>query len=190
LVKIYTKTGDAGYTGLFAGPRVPKDHGRIEAYGTVDELNAALGLVRTASIPREIDQYLGKIQNDLFAVGAELATPDPVTHGTRWIGQEHVEELEKGIDVFDSTLPKLTQFILPTGCEAASRTHLARAICRRAERHLVTLCRTPGESISEHLIVYLNRLGDLLFVLSRALNAAAGTTEQTWQKEPCTQKTP
>ena len=187
-MKIYTKTGDAGYTGLFAGPRVPKNHARIEAYGTVDELNAALGLVRTATIPPEIDSHLATIQNDLFAVGAELATPDPVAHGTRWIGDSHVQELENGIDHFESTLPKLTQFILPTGCEAASRTHLARAICRRAERHLVTLCRTPGDPISEHLIVYLNRLGDFLFVLSRALNAAAGTVEQPWQKESFTRK--
>ncbi len=181
-MKIYTKTGDAGYTGLFAGPRVPKDHSRIEAYGTVDELNAALGMIRTQKIPVAIATCLEQIQNELFAVGAELATPDPVAHGTRWIGDPHIEQIERAIDQFEEQLPKLTQFILPSGCESASRTHLARAICRRAERHVVTLCRTPGESISEHLIVYLNRLGDLLFVLSRALNAAAGTSEQAWQK--------
>lgn len=182
-MKIYTKTGDAGYTGLFAGPRVPKDHPRIEAYGTVDELNAALGLIRSGLVPEEFDPYLSGVQHALFAVGAELATPDPVAHGTRWIGQEQVAELEIAIDSLERGLPKLTQFILPTGCDAASRTHLARAICRRAERHLVTLGRTPGESISEHLIVYMNRLGDFLFVLSRALNAAAGTTEEPWRKE-------
>lgn len=181
-VKIYTKTGDAGQTGLFAGPRVPKDDPRIEAYGTVDELNAVLGCVRSAEIPEEIDALLMLIQNQLFHVGAELATPDPAAHGTGRIGADQVRILEQAIDRFEARLPQLTQFILPAGSDASTRTQMARAVCRRAERRVVTLHRTPGVSISGELVVYLNRLGDLLFVLGRSLNHAAGRAEPTWDK--------
>ncbi len=187
-MKIYTKTGDEGSTGLFAGPRVAKDDPRIEAYGTVDELNAAIGIARShlallPDVPEatvDFDNQLMAIQNELFAVGAELATPEPEAHGTRWIGESEISRLERAIDDYESNLPQLTTFILPAGNLAAATIHLARAICRRAERRVVTLA--DRATISRDLIIYLNRLGDLLFVLSRAANAAAGVGDTPWQK--------
>lgn len=181
-MRIYTKTGDAGETTLFAGPRVPKDHIRIEAYGTVDELNAVLGLARCESPDAELNGLLAELQNDLFAVGAELATPDPVAHGTRWIGGPDITRLETWIDRLEGELPALREFILPDGNRLASTLHVARATCRRAERRVVTLARTPGQGVSHQLIVYLNRLGDLLFVLSRVANRRGGVKETPWTK--------
>lgn len=180
-MKIYTKTGDAGETGLFGGPRVRKDDARIEAYGTVDELNAVLGTVRAAGPPAEIEALLERIQNELFDVGAELATPDPVAKGLNTIGQDQAAALEAAIDKFEAGLSPLRQFILPGGSPAAAALHLARTVCRRAERRLVTL-GSSQQGVSPHLVVYLNRLGDLLFVLARSANAAAGVADVPWTK--------
>jgi cob(I)alamin adenosyltransferase len=181
-MKIYTKTGDTGETGLFAGPRVRKDDPRIEAYGTVDELNAVLGLARCETLPPAIELTLAAVQNELFAVGAELASPDPVKAGTAWIDEPHIEALERAIDAFEAHLPPLRQFILPAGNRGACTIHVARGVCRRAERNLVTLFHSPGVVISERLIRYLNRLGDYLFVAARAANVLEGLAEVPWQK--------
>jgi cob(I)alamin adenosyltransferase len=182
-MKIYTRTGDQGETGLFRGARVRKDHARIEAYGTVDELNAALGVARleVAPLAGEIDALLHEIQNDLFDLGAELATPDPAKE-PRTVTSRRVEELEQAIDAFDARLPPLTQFILPGGSPAGAHLHLARTICRRAERRVVTLAGMQGEHVSAEAIRFLNRLGDLLFVLARAANQVAGVVDAPWVK--------
>jgi len=181
-MKIYTKTGDAGQTGLFGGPRVAKDDPRIEAYGAVDELNAAIGVARAESLPAEIDSLLARVQNELFDLGAELATPNPAAHGMAVLGPMHFAALEQAIDRFEATLPPLKEFILPGGSRGAAALHLARTICRRAERRLVTLVQNSAEPVSGNLVVYLNRLGDLLFVLTRAANAAAGVADVPWRK--------
>lgn len=182
-MKIYTRTGDLGETALFAGPRVGKDMARVEVFGTVDELNAALGLVRAESLPEALDRLLARLQNELFEVGAELATPDPVGQGTRTISSAHVQAMETDIDRLEQELDPLKVFILPTGTRAAAGLHLARAICRRAERRLVTLIRHSQEPISLVLMAYLNRLGDLLFVLARVVNRRAGRPESPWQRQ-------
>lgn len=181
-MKIYTRTGDSGSTGLFAGPRVSKDDDRIEAYGTVDELNAGLGLVRASGIDPSTDAQLQLIQSHLFSVGAELATPDPDAHQLRLIGQPHVLQLEQWIDEHEAALPPLRHFILPTGSPAASALHLARNICRRAERRVVTLVRRHETNVSEDLLRYLNRLSDYLFVLARRMNQLAGVADCAWQR--------
>ena len=183
-MKIYTRTGDVGETGLFGGPRVGKDTARLEACGTVDELNAALGLVRAGPLPEGLDPLLERIQNELFEVGAELATPDPAAHGTRTIGPGHVQALEAAIDHHDGGLVELKGFALPGGVPAAAGLHVGRAVCRRAERRLVTLIGQGHEPVSRVLLAYLNRLGDLLFVLARAANAAAGHPDVLWKKPP------
>jgi cob(I)alamin adenosyltransferase len=181
-MKIYTKTGDDGGTGLFGGARVGKDDLRIEAYGTVDELNSVLGWARAVGLPADIDDCIMRIQNELFAVGAELATPDPATHGTNWTGAEHIAALEQAIDRLEKPLAPLRQFILPGGTPAAAALHVARTVCRRAERRVVTLSREGPPAIRGSIVVYLNRLGDLLFVLARAVNHAAGQPDVIWQK--------
>jgi cob(I)alamin adenosyltransferase len=173
-MKIYTKTGDQGETGLFGGPRVRKDTPRIEAYGTVDELNSVLGVVRSMLEPGEIDRLLERIQNELFSLGAQLATPHPTTHQTDLIGSAQISALEAAIDQFQAGLEPLKQFILPGGTPAAAQLHLARTVCRRAERRLITLVFESAEPIASELVVYLNRLSDLLFVLAREANRAAG----------------
>jgi cob(I)alamin adenosyltransferase len=181
-MKIYTKTGDEGQTGLFGGPRVSKDDIRIEAYGTVDELNAALGWARCQALPRAVEECLLRVQSELFSVGAELATPDPAKHGTALIGEQHVRALEQAIDELDASLPPLKNFILPGGSPAASSLHVCRAICRRAERRVVTLAGQPTVVISAVIVVYLNRLGDYLFVAARAAGQYAGAAEIPWEK--------
>jgi cob(I)alamin adenosyltransferase len=181
-MKIYTKTGDDGQTGLFGGPRVSKADPRIEAYGTVDELNAVLGLSRTQSLPPEIDALVARLQNELFDLGAELATPDPQARATNLISPARIEALEKAIDQFDAHLPPLKTFILPGGTAGAAWLHLARTVCRRAERCLVTLMGQAGEKISPLPLVYLNRLSDLLFVLARAANQIAGQPDVKWER--------
>src|SRR6476620_5706236 len=150
-MKIYTKTGDAGETGLFAGARVRKDDVRIEAYGTVDELNAVVGLARSEALPPEIDQTLERVQSELFSVGAELATPEPEKHGTALIGDPHIELLERAIDQLETGLAPLKHFILPTGCKGAAMLHVARGVCRRAERRVVTLASAPGVNVSPRI---------------------------------------
>ncbi|MCD0458290.1 cob(I)yrinic acid a,c-diamide adenosyltransferase [Roseiconus lacunae] len=186
-MKIYTRTGDAGSTGLFGGPRVCKDDVRIEAYGTIDELNASLGCVRSAGVAsgnfdESLDQQLEHIQSELFSIGAELATPDPDKYELRVINNGHVARLESWIDEHETGLPPLKQFILPGGCHAASILHLARAICRRAERRVVTLAAVDGVIVSDAVIVYLNRLSDYLFVLSREANSQAGIEDVIWTR--------
>jgi len=181
-MKIYTKTGDLGETGLFAGPRVRKDNPRIDAYGTVDELNAILGLARCQKLPPEIDALIAGIQHTLFDLGAELATPDPASCGTDLISTGQIEALEAAIDKYDATLPPLRTFILPGGVPGAAWLHLARTVCRRAERHVVTLGHEKDSKLSPHVLIYLNRLGDLLFVLARAVNHVAGHADIQWQK--------
>lgn len=181
-MKIYTKTGDEGETGLFAGPRVRKDDARIEAYGTVDELNAALGLARCQPLPAAVERTLLAVQSELFSVGAELATPEPEKHGMDLVGDSHIAALEQAIDELEALLPPLRRFILPAGSQGACLLHLARSICRRAERHVVTLAHVPGVVVSGRVIRYLNRLGDYLFVAARAANQAAGAVEVEWEK--------
>lgn len=175
-MKIYTKTGDAGETGLFGGPRVRKDHSRIEAFGTVDELNSHLGIVRV-SCSGPLDDLLRHIQCDLFELGAQLATPEP---DSERITFKHVESLEQAIDRFDATLPPLDCFILPAGTPLAASMHVARTVCRRAERRVVALAGEPDAVIPSNAIEYLNRLGDLLFVLARHANAQAGVADDPW----------
>ncbi|MBW3598951.1 MAG: cob(I)yrinic acid a,c-diamide adenosyltransferase [Planctomycetes bacterium] len=182
-MKIYTKTGDGGDTGLFAGPRVRKDHPRIEAYGTADELNSVLGVVRAGDPPQQLDDVLSSVQHELFALGAELATPEPQEHGMELLGSAHIERLERTIDKFEADLPPLRQFILPGGVRAAAELHFARTVCRRAERCLVTLADSPEEHVRREAIVYLNRLSDLLFVLARWANRDAGREDIPWRKE-------
>jgi cob(I)alamin adenosyltransferase len=181
-MKIYTKTGDQGETGLFGGPRISKDAPRIEAYGTVDELNSVLGVARAAQPPAEVDALLRQIQNDLFALGAQLATPDPAAHQTGMVGSTQIAALEKAIDRFEEQLEPLKQFILPGGTSVAAHLHLARTVCRRAERRVVTLSRASSEPVAIETVVYLNRLSDLLFVLARAVNHQARVDDVPWQK--------
>lgn len=180
-MRIYTKTGDKGETSLFGGKRVPKDNMRVEAYGEVDELNAMLGAIRFYAREGEIDGVLHEVQRDLFRLGADLATPEDTqtTRAVPRIGAEEVERLEKTIDRVQGRLSPLTSFILPGGSQIASSLHLARAVCRRAERRTVTL--TKSERVNERSIVYLNRLSDLLFVLARLANREAGVTEEEWR---------
>lgn len=181
-MKIYTRTGDTGDTGLFGGPRVRKDHARIEAYGTIDELNAVLGMVRSQELTPELSTLLETFQNDLFTLGAELATPDPGQHEMPRVAENDVARLEKKIDHFEALLPPLKQFILPSGSSAGTTLHVARAVCRRAERRVVTLQEAGTEVVSTTILVYLNRLSDLLFVLARFANQQAEQPEIPWQK--------
>ena len=180
-MKIYTKTGDHGETGLFGGPRVRKDHCRIEAFGDVDEVNCLLGLARAMALPPEIEATLQRVQHELFALGAELATPEPEKHQVPQVGDHAVALLEQEIDRLEEQLPPLTQFILPSGCEASVRVHTARTVCRRAERRVVALVDADS-SVSERSIRYLNRLSDYLFVAARFTNLRAGVEEVPWQK--------
>jgi len=178
-MKIYTKTGDTGETSLFGGKRVPKDAQRIDAYGTVDELNSMLGVVRSMQPHRDIDAILQRIQEDLFVLGADLATPPKKSSGKiPRIETSHAENLEKIIDSLESHLEPLTRFILPGGSPIGAQLQAARTVCRRAERLVVKLSRE--EEIGSPPLVYLNRLSDLLFVLSRYANHLAGVKETPW----------
>jgi cob(I)alamin adenosyltransferase len=181
-MKIYTKTGDSGETGLFGGPRIGKDAPRIEAYGTVDELNCVLGVVRAQLEAGEIHALVTRIQNELFELGAQLATPDPAAHQMALVGSRQIEALESAIDRYEAELEPLKQFVLPGGAPAAAHLHLARAVCRRAERRVVTLMRASREPVAGETVVYLNRLSDLLFVLARAVNRRSGRGDEPWQK--------
>ena len=178
-VKIYTRTGDDGSTGLLGPGRVSKSSTRVEAYGSVDELNAVLGAVSNLDGERWLQPHLGAIQSQLFNVGAELATVAPeLRDRLERVGEGEIAELERWIDRLDQELPRLTNFILPGGTALASALHLARTVCRRAERRLVAL--GEGEAVASDLIRYLNRLGDLLFVLARWCNQRAGVRETEW----------
>ncbi len=180
-MKIYTKTGDDGETGLFGGGRVRKDHARIEAYGTVDELNAAIGTVRGEPLDEDLDLALRRVQNDLFDLGAELATPQPKILKSR-ISAPQIEQLEQWIDRWETELPPLKTFILPGGDRAAGELHLARTICRRAERCVVRLGDVTEYAISNAIGIYLNRLSDLLFVTARLVNQRSGRRDELWEK--------
>ena len=181
-MKIYTKTGDAGDTGLFGGPRVRKDCARIEAYGTVYELNAVLGMARAEALTSDVDLLMARVQNELFELGAELATPDAQDKKTATLSEANVAALERAIDEHEALLAPLKQFILPGGTRGAALLHLARTVCRRAERRVITLA--ASEAVAATPVVYLNRLSDLLFVLARSVNQAAGRADVPWQKSP------
>src|SRR5215210_2695485 len=157
-MKIYTKTGDTGETGLWGGLRIAKDAARVQAYGTVDECNATIGVARASVVEAGLDAILARIQNQLFVVGADLATPGEAANIPR-IGSEEIAFLEQSIDALESELEPLKQFILPGGTPAASHLHLARTICRRAERWVVSLGRQDA-AVSAYVGVYLNRLSD------------------------------
>jgi len=180
-VKIYTRTGDAGETGLIGGGRVPKDHARVAAYGEVDELNAVLGVARAQAGDPPLAGLLGDVQRDLFALGAQLADPS-ATVGTKKakaaIGAGHVERLEQAIDAREAELPPLAHFVLPGGGPLGATLHLARTVCRRAERAIVTLAR--HEAVDPRVLAYVNRLADLLFVLARHENHRTGEAEDRW----------
>ena len=183
-VRIYTKTGDSGETSLFGGKRVSKDDLRVEACGSVDELNAALGTAASFIEEKKIFDTIRGIQHDLFAIGAELANPKEIGKNTKGIfklGKSKIVNLESIIDQLDQNLPPIREFILPGGTNAASLIHLSRSIARRAERRVVALSKK--EKLNPNLLMYLNRLSDLLFVLSRHINQKAKSSETTWKKE-------
>ncbi len=178
-MKIYTKTGDEGETALFGGERVPKNALRIEAYGSVDELNSLLGIIRSLNHHKALESILNNLQNQLFEVGADLATP--AGHRTTYIPRikkSHASALERIIDRLESNLQPLKSFILPGGSPVASHLHFARTVCRRAERNVVRLSRE--EQTGNAVIVYLNRLSDLLFVMARYANVLENREEKKW----------
>jgi cob(I)alamin adenosyltransferase len=181
-MKIYTRTGDQGDTGLFGGGRVPKNHPRVAAYGDVDELNSMLGVVRAAAPGATFDPLLESIQRDLFSLGAQLASPEPATVakalGKAQLSDDRVAELERLIDEADRELPPLRAFVLPAGTPKAAALHLARTVCRRAERSVVGLAQEA--ELPAFFIVYLNRLSDLLFVLARLANHREGVDDEPW----------
>lgn len=182
LTKIYTKTGDEGTTGLGDGTRVPKTSRRVVAYGTTDELNSVVGMVIALELPGNINDLLTEIQHHLFDLGGELCIPGHVA-----LEEIHVSWLENQLDALNEDLPALKNFILPGGSQAAATCHLARTVCRRAERCVIEL--GEEESIPPQSIVYLNRLSDLLFVVARVLARLNGGTEVMWQsnRPPLTQ---
>jgi cob(I)alamin adenosyltransferase len=181
-VRIYTRTGDEGDTGLFGGGRVPKDDPRVEAYGTVDELNAVIGMARSIELMPRIDEILAPVQRDLLGLGAILATPDLVKMQEQLakarIDDARIAQLERAIDAGEEELEPLKAFILPGGTPKAAALHVARTVCRRAERRVVHLQGTV--ELPPLVTVYLNRLSDLLFVLARVANRRAGAGEVTW----------
>ncbi|WP_022834794.1 cob(I)yrinic acid a,c-diamide adenosyltransferase [Salisaeta longa] len=180
--KIYTRTGDDGTTALFGGERVRKGHPRIDAYGTVDEVNSFVGLARAhlqASLGNDrLDAVLSDVQNDLFVVGADLATPTDAKPVVPRVKVAHVDVLEAHIDAFEDDLPALKNFILPGGTPGAAALHTARTVCRRAER--LGVQASASTPLNEHALTYLNRLSDLFFVLARWANRQAGTREERW----------
>jgi cob(I)alamin adenosyltransferase len=178
-MKIYTRSGDSGETSLFDGTRVPKDHARVDAYGDVDELNAWLGFARSSLESPDLDRALSQIQRDLFAVGAELADPTQkiaARVSKAALGDADIERLEQLIDNWEAELPRLRRFILAGGAPAGAAIHVARAVCRRAERRIVSLDPLPPSA----LLRYINRLSDVLFVLARVVNKRAGVVEIEW----------
>ena len=181
-MRIYTRTGDDGGTALFGGGRVPKDNDRVEAYGDVDELNASLGMARAVETMPRIDEVLVPVQRDLFAIGALLATPDHDRMQQQLakarVDEDRIAQLERAIDEAESELEPLKAFIVPGGTPKSAALHVARTVCRRAERRVVHLAREVP--LPPLVVVYLNRLSDLLFVLARLANRRAGAGEVTW----------
>lgn len=178
--RIYTKTGDDGTTALFGGLRVRKDDLRIEAYGTIDELNAVIGILRTHVLPDAVKTQFDRIASDLFTLGADLATPldPPPVYEIPRIAEHHVQDLERWIDEHETCLQPLKTFILPGGSSAAAYAHLARTVCRRAERCVVGLA--SHEDIGPTVVRYVNRLSDYLFVAARRINAEQGVSDVPW----------
>ncbi|PHR85967.1 MAG: ATP:cob(I)alamin adenosyltransferase [Blastopirellula sp.] len=179
-MKIYTKTGDSGQTGLYRGQRVSKDSLRISAIGDADETCAFLGLVLTEELPEQIATILTRIQGELFCLGAELASEDPSAAGTNFLTLAHIGQMESEIDSLEERLPQMTAFILPGGSKAGGLLHVARAVCRRLERTIVGLKQSDTGASMEIAIQYVNRLSDLLFVMSRSVNQHLGRQEITW----------
>jgi cob(I)alamin adenosyltransferase len=189
ITRVYTRTGDKGETALVGGKRVSKDSPRIEAYGTIDELNAVLGIARTSNeekidagdAHRFLDTVLRQLQDELFDLGSELATPDDFSYdGMYRVGEREVKRLERIIDECQRDLAPLKSFILPGGGEIAAYLHHGRTVCRRAEREILRLSR--AEPLSEWPLIYVNRLSDLLFVLSRWISKKTGEPEYLWQR--------
>jgi cob(I)alamin adenosyltransferase len=179
LTRIYTRAGDAGETSLGDGSRVRKTVPRIEAYGTVDELNSLLGHALAGGLPAEFEEWIGQIQNELFDLGADLSVPLEDERERLRVTTEQVERLEALCDLVNQRLDPLRSFVLPGGGEAAARLHVARAVCRRAERRVAALAETS--EVNPAALAYLNRLSDLLFILARAANAEGGAPESLWQ---------
>lgn len=178
-MKIYTRTGDGGESSLFGGRRVRKDHLRLQSYGTIDELNAYIGVIRAVDPPKEIEAVLSDLQDELFILGADLATPEAESaRSVPRITMAESERIEKEIDRIEPNLKPLRKFIHPGGSPVAAHLHVARTICRRAERHVVQL--SGQEAVSDACIVYLNRVSDLLFMLARYANHLAGVAEPEW----------
>jgi cob(I)alamin adenosyltransferase len=179
-MKLYTKTGDDGTTGLFGGGRVPKTSARVAAYGTVDETNALIGVARATKLDGAIDQVLAAVQIDLFTIGAELAcVPGRESKlGMALIGRADIERLEHAIDTADASCPPLRSFVLPGGSAQAAALHVARTVCRRAEREVLSI---DDAQPRREVVVYLNRLSDLLFALARQSNAVLGVRDVPWQ---------
>lgn len=171
--RVYTRTGDGGETALGDGSRVPKDHPRVEAIGDVDEVNCFVGVILSQTIPRPARECLTRIQHELFDLGGELCIPNHPM-----VTADHVKRLEHDLEIFNTELPHLKEFMLPGGGRAASTCHVARAVCRRAERRVVTLART--EPVSPDLLAYLNRLSDLFFVIARTVGRTEGRREVQW----------
>jgi cob(I)alamin adenosyltransferase len=179
LTRIYTRGGDRGETSLGDGSRVSKLDCRIGAFGTVDELNAQIGVVLAGDVPADFREVLARVQNELFDVGADLSVPYGVGDGRLRVTDERITALEEDCDRFNAEVPELKSFVLPGGTETASRLHVARTVCRRAERE--ALATSHEVEINPLVLVYLNRLSDLLFILARAANAAAGRDEPLWK---------
>lgn len=181
-MKLYTRTGDDGLTGLFGGSRVPKDHLRVVAYGEADGLNAALGLAEAATVDGKTGDLLTALQRSVFVLGADLATPLDAPHQdkTMRIGAEDVAWMESQIDAVDAGNQPLTGFVLPGGCELAARLHVARDAARRCERAMVSLTRAEPEGVTEAAMQWINRSSDLLFAMARAANTAAGVPDKPW----------
>ena len=179
-MKIYTKTGDKGKTSLFGGTRVSKDHIRIEAYGTVDELNACMGLLRD-HVNQEDIPLITEIQNNLFNIGSVLATEKETGYAIPQLSEEKIVRLEEWMDKAEEGLPKLTNFILPGGHPSVAHAHLARTVCRRSERRVISL--SESADIPDVLVKYLNRLSDFLFILARKLTFSNQAKELLWKKD-------
>jgi len=180
-MKIYTKKGDKGVTSLFGGQRISKNSLRIKAYGTVDELNSILGQVRSGGVTSDLSGILKLVQNQLFTLGADLSTPPGSKTKIERMGNSEIDLLEKNIDSLSEQLPPLKNFILPGGTPAAATLHVARTVCRRAERHCIALLEE--DETSDISVKYLNRLSDLLFVMARYENNTAGISDEAWKVE-------
>jgi cob(I)alamin adenosyltransferase len=181
-MKIYTRTGDDGTTGLFGGERRAKNDSRVEAYGTVDEANATIGWARATGLPAEIDEVLARVQSDLFTLGAELACVPGQEYRLKLalLGEEDATRLERAIDAGEQGLPALRAFVLPGGSAAAAALHVARCVVRRAERAVIATSDPAAPSVRRELVIYLNRLSDLLFTYARRANHLAGVVDVPW----------